>query len=198
MENITARFGNSTKQDRQALKRVENRMEAILREHVSVIASFIGWIIGIISCALPWWKVIINGQPPITLEGIWMRCVQESDQEKRCVYYKSTQEISTDLLAARFCCISSIVLGMLGVLLSVVGSKCTNCTQSRVKLYRVFPVATSRRQCNTGRDDYLPYSLNFLSDQRGFCESKPVVHLLSKTQKRRLLSQDKVQRINCL
>ncbi|XP_034722865.1 claudin-4-like [Etheostoma cragini] len=94
----------------------------------------IGWIGVIITCALPQWKVtafvgqnIVTAQT--TWEGIWMTCVVQSTGQMQCKVYDSMLALTSDLQAARALTIISVLLGVLGILLSLAGGKCTNCVE---------------------------------------------------------------------
>ncbi|KAM7398927.1 hypothetical protein PAMP_018231 [Pampus punctatissimus] len=96
--------------------------------------SFIGWIGAIIACALPQWKVtafigqnIVTAQT--TWEGIWMTCVVQSTGQMQCKIYDSMLDLSQKLQAARALMVISILIGIAGLLLAIVGGKCTNCVE---------------------------------------------------------------------
>ncbi|XP_076837503.1 claudin-4-like [Brachyhypopomus gauderio] len=96
--------------------------------------AIIGWIMVIVVCALPMWRVtafigqnIVTAQ--ITWEGIWMTCVVQSTGQMQCKVYDSMLALSSDLQAARALCIISILLGIVGLLLAIAGGKCTNCVE---------------------------------------------------------------------
>nr|ADM16184.1 Claudin-4 [Salmo salar] len=93
--------------------------------------GIIGWIGAIVVCALPQWKVtafigenIITAQT--TWQGIWMNCVVQSTGQMQCKVYDSMLALPQDLQAARALIIISIMMGLVGILLSVAGGKCTN------------------------------------------------------------------------
>lgn len=104
--------------------------------------GIIGWIGAIVVCALPMWKVtafigsnIVTSQ--ITWEGIWMSCVVQSTGQMQCKVYDSMLALSSDLQAARALIVIAIVVGIMAILLSVAGGKCTNCVEdpsSKVKV----------------------------------------------------------------
>lgn len=114
-------------------------MPTVGLEILGVTLALFGWIVGIVSCALPMWKVsafigvnIVTAQT--IWEGIWMNCVVQSTGQMQCKVHDSMLALSSDLQAARALCIISIVMGVLGVLLSVTGAKCTRCVdEERVK-----------------------------------------------------------------
>lgn len=101
-------------------------------EILGVTLATLGWLVGIVSCALPMWRVtafigsnIVTAQ--VIWEGIWMNCVVQSTGQMQCKVYDSMLALSQDRQAARALCVISIVLGVLGILVSVVGARCTNC-----------------------------------------------------------------------
>ncbi|XP_031663287.1 claudin-4-like [Oncorhynchus kisutch] len=101
-------------------------------EIVGIALGVIGFILGIVVCALPLWKVtayiganIITSQT--IWEGLWMNCVTQSTGQMQCKVYDSLLALPQDLQAARAMTIIAIILGILGVMVSIVGAKCTNC-----------------------------------------------------------------------
>ncbi|KAM4547243.1 claudin-4-like [Fundulus diaphanus] len=104
--------------------------------------GIIGWIGVILVCAVPMWRVtafigsnIITSQT--TWEGIWMNCVVQSTGQMQCKVYDSMLELSSDLQAARALTIISILVGVLAILLSIAGGKCTNCVEDEQKKIKV-------------------------------------------------------------
>ncbi|KAM7412657.1 hypothetical protein PAMA_020164 [Pampus argenteus] len=94
--------------------------------------SIIGWIGAIVTCALPQWKVtafigqnIVTAQT--TWEGIWMSCVVQSTGQMQCKVYDSLLALPREIQAARAFTIVSILVGIVGLLLAIIGGKCTNC-----------------------------------------------------------------------
>ncbi|XP_068172719.1 claudin-4-like [Antennarius striatus] len=101
---------------------------------LGIALCVIGWIGTIIVCALPQWKVTaFVGQNIVTAqtswEGIWMSCVVQSTGQMQCKVYDSLLALSRDLQAARALIIIAILVGVLGLLLSIAGGKCTNCVE---------------------------------------------------------------------
>lgn len=101
---------------------------------LGVALAIIGWIGVILVCAVPMWKVtafigsnIVTSQ--ISYEGIWMACVVQSTGQMQCKVYDSMLALSSDLQAARALIIIAIVIGIMGILLSMAGGKCTNCVE---------------------------------------------------------------------
>ncbi|XP_029029498.1 claudin-4-like [Betta splendens] len=104
--------------------------------------GILGWIGVIVTCALPMWKVtafigsnIVTSQT--SWEGIWMSCVVQSTGQMQCKVYDSMLALSTDLQAARALTIVSILVGVMGILLSVAGGKCTNCVENETSKTKV-------------------------------------------------------------
>ncbi|MBN3308297.1 CLD4 protein, partial [Amia calva] len=98
---------------------------------MGIVLCIVGWIGVIIVCALPMWKVtafigsnIVTAQ--IIWEGIWMNCVVQSTGQMQCKVYDSMLALSSDLQAARALVVIAIVVGIFGVLLAMIGGKCTN------------------------------------------------------------------------
>ncbi|MEQ2244361.1 Claudin-3 [Ilyodon furcidens] len=103
-------------------------------EIVGISLGFLGFILAIVTCALPMWKVtafiganIVTAQT--IWEGLWMNCVTQSTGQMQCKVYDSMLALSPDLQASRAMMIISIILGVLGILISIVGAKCTNCIE---------------------------------------------------------------------
>ncbi|XP_062329395.1 claudin-4-like [Osmerus eperlanus] len=96
--------------------------------------GLIGWIAAIVVCVLPQWKVTAYiGDNIVTAqtiwEGIWMSCVVQSTGQMQCKVYDSMLALPQELQAARALTIISIMVGMVGIFLAMVGGKCTNCVE---------------------------------------------------------------------
>lgn len=115
-------------------------------EILGISLSVLGWILSIVSCALPMWRVsafigsnIITAQ--VYWEGIWMSCVFQSTGQMQCKVYDSILALPQDLQAARALTVVTIVLGVLALLVSIVGAKCTNCIEDEAAKARVMIVS---------------------------------------------------------
>ncbi|XP_061755167.1 claudin-4-like [Nerophis ophidion] len=91
----------------------------------------VGFLGSIIICALPIWKVtafiganIVTAQ--VIWEGLWMNCVTQSTGQTQCKVYESTLALPRDLQASRALVVIAIIAGAFGILLGVVGGKCTS------------------------------------------------------------------------
>ncbi|XP_075384604.1 claudin-4 [Tenrec ecaudatus] len=101
---------------------------------MGVALAVLGWLGVIVSCALPMWRVtafigssILTAQ--VTWEGLWMNCVVQSTGQLQCKMYDSLLALPQDLQAARALMVVCIIVAAVGVLLSVMGGKCTNCVE---------------------------------------------------------------------
>nr|AFR24261.1 claudin 3c [Oreochromis mossambicus] len=115
-------------------------------EIVGIAFGVIGFLIAILSCALPMWRVtafiganIVTAQ--IIWEGLWMSCVFQSTGQMQCKIYDSMLALSQDLQASRAMMVVAIILGVLGVMISVVGAKCTNCIEEEGSKAKVMIIA---------------------------------------------------------
>ncbi|XP_009990304.1 PREDICTED: claudin-3-like, partial [Tauraco erythrolophus] len=99
-----------------------------------VALSVLGWLCSIICCALPTWRVtafigsnIVTAQ--IIWEGLWMNCVVQSTGQMQCKVYDSMLALPQDLQAARALLVVTIILAVLGLMVAIVGAKCTRCVE---------------------------------------------------------------------
>lgn len=115
-------------------------------EIVGIALGVIGFIISIVTTALPMWKVTAFIGPNIITaqtiwEGLWMNCVTQSTGQMQCKVYDSLLALSPELQASRAMMIIGIILGVLGVMISIVGAKCTNCIEDEVSKAKVMIIA---------------------------------------------------------
>lgn len=115
-------------------------------ELVGISLGTIGFIIAIVTCALPMWKVsafvganIVTAQT--IWEGLWMNCVTQSTGQMQCKVYDSLLALSPELQASRAMTIIAIILGILGVMISITGAKCTNCIEDKASKSKVMIIA---------------------------------------------------------
>lgn len=111
-----------------------------------IVLGLLGWVIAIIACALPMWKVtafiganIVTAQ--VIWEGIWMTCVMQSTGQMQCKIYDSMLALNQDLQAARAMTVISIILAFLGITISIMGAKCTNCIEDEASKAKVMIVS---------------------------------------------------------
>nr|XP_005992296.1 PREDICTED: claudin-4-like [Latimeria chalumnae] len=101
---------------------------------LGIALAVIGWLGTALSCALPMWRVtafignnIVVAQ--IIWEGLWMNCIVQSTGQMQCKVYDSLLALPQDLQAARALIVIAVVVGILGVFISIIGGKCTNCVE---------------------------------------------------------------------
>lgn len=111
-----------------------NRMVSQGIQIIGISMSVVGWLMVVVVCALPMWKVtafiganIITAQT--IWQGMWMNCVVQSTGQMQCKVYDSMLALPQDLQAARAMVIISILAGIVGVILAIAGAKCTNCIE---------------------------------------------------------------------
>lgn len=137
-------------------------MPSVGLEILGVALAVLGWILAIVSCALPMWRVsafigmnIVTAQ--ITWEGLWMNCVVQSTGQMQCKIHDSMLALSADLQAARALTVISIVVGVVGVLVAMMGAKCTNCVEEETAKARVM-IAAGVAFCLTSLTQLIPVS----------------------------------------
>ncbi|XP_034024498.1 claudin-3-like [Thalassophryne amazonica] len=115
-------------------------------ELIGISLCIFGWIIAIVACALPMWRVtafigsnIVTAQ--IIWEGLWMNCVVQSTGQMQCKFYDSMLALSQDLQAARALTVISILIAILAVLIAIAGAKCTNCIEDEASKAKVMIIS---------------------------------------------------------
>nr|URX57505.1 claudin 27d [Lateolabrax maculatus] len=106
-------------------------MVSMGRQMLGFALAVIGFLGTIIVCALPMWQVAaFNGAIIVTAQviwaGLWMTCVTQSTGQMQCKIYDSLLELPQDLQAARALVVIAIIVSVFGILLGIVGGKCTN------------------------------------------------------------------------
>ncbi len=109
-------------------------MAAYGLEVTGIALAMLGWVLGVISCALPMWRVsAFIGANIVTAqkywEGLWMSCVFQSTGQMQCKVYNSMLALPQDLQAARALTIVSLILGLVALIIATMGAKCTNCIE---------------------------------------------------------------------
>ncbi|XP_062035810.1 claudin-4 [Lepus europaeus] len=113
---------------------------------MGIALAVLGWLGSMLCCAMPMWRVtafigsnIVTSQ--VIWEGLWMNCVVQSTGQMQCKVYDSLLALPQDLQAARALTIICIIVAAFGVLLSVVGGKCTNCVEDETAKAKTMIVA---------------------------------------------------------
>uniref|UniRef100_A0A803J2W0 Claudin n=1 Tax=Xenopus tropicalis TaxID=8364 RepID=A0A803J2W0_XENTR len=111
-------------------------------EILGLSLSILGWVGVILACGLPMWQVsafiennIVVAQ--IIWEGLWMSCVVQSTGQMQCKVYDSILALSQELQAGRALTVMASIVGLIGLLVTIVGAKCTNCLQGNSAKGRV-------------------------------------------------------------
>lgn len=108
-------------------------------EIVGIVLGVMGLITTIVVCALPtWMETTFTAANFVTTEevwdGLWMSCVKRSTSHIQCEVYDSmpSSAWSSNLQATRAMTIMAIILGILGVMVSMVGHKTTNYIKGKI------------------------------------------------------------------
>lgn len=101
-------------------------------EITGIAVSVLGWLLSVVSCVLPMWRVtafigatIVTAQ--VYWQGLWMNCVFQSTGEMQCKVYNSMLALPQDLQAARALTVVSIIVGLVALVIAMMGAKCTKC-----------------------------------------------------------------------
>ncbi|XP_029626078.1 claudin-4-like [Salmo trutta] len=110
-------------------------------EVVCIALGVIGLILTIVICALPTWRVttIITGNVATTevvWYGLWMRCATQGTGQTQCDNYWRY-----NLQPARAMIPTAIILVVLGVMVSMVGAKRTNCIKDKTSQAKMIIIA---------------------------------------------------------
>ncbi|XP_072099292.1 claudin-4-like isoform X1 [Mobula birostris] len=105
-----------------------------------------GWLGALFACVLPMWRVTAfignnNVVAQIIWEGLWMNCIVQSTGQMQCKVYDSLLALSQDLQASRALTVISLVVGVIGILVSIMGGKCTNCIENGATKAKVTIIA---------------------------------------------------------
>ncbi|NP_001290779.1 uncharacterized protein LOC105029466 [Esox lucius] len=117
-------------------------MVSMGKQMLGLALALIGFLGTIIVCALPMWKVtafiganIVTAQ--VIWEGVWMNCVTQSTGQMQCKIYDSVLALPQDLQVARAMLVIAIIVAFLGILLCILGGKCTNFIEDEVSKVKV-------------------------------------------------------------
>ncbi|XP_041706248.2 claudin-4-like [Coregonus clupeaformis] len=105
-------------------------------EVMGIALGVIGLILTIVICALPTWieTTFIAANFTTTgvyLRGLWMSCVTQSTGQTQCNVHNLRGNRPPSMEYAGAMIITAIILGVLGVTVSMVGAKCTNCIKEQ-------------------------------------------------------------------
>ncbi|XP_039612902.1 claudin-4-like isoform X1 [Polypterus senegalus] len=104
-------------------------------EILGVTLCAMGWLGAMTACGLPMWRVtafigqnIVVAQ--VIWEGLWMNCVVQSTGQMQCKIYDEILVLPQDIQAGRALTLLSILTAFFGILIFIVGAKCTNCMEA--------------------------------------------------------------------
>ncbi|XP_047463451.1 claudin-4-like [Mugil cephalus] len=105
-------------------------MASVRVELTGISLSVLGWVLSVISCALPMWRVsTTDGYDTDTIqtlwEGLWMRCVAQSAGQMQCEDYQSWLYLPQELQVTKGLAIAAVFVGAVALLITMVGAKCT-------------------------------------------------------------------------
>ncbi|XP_071220895.1 claudin-9-like [Salvelinus alpinus] len=115
-------------------------------EVVGIALGVIGLILTIVICALPTWIVTTiiadnSANTEVVLYGLWMSCVTQGTGKTQCGVYNSREYWEYDLQRARAMTLTAIILVVLGVMVSMVGAKSTNCIKDKTSQAKLIIIA---------------------------------------------------------
>ncbi|KAM8961431.1 claudin-5 [Pelodytes ibericus] len=101
-------------------------------EILGMSLSILGWVGVILACGLPMWQVSAFIENNIVVaqtiwEGLWMSCVVQSTGQMQCKVYDSILALSPELQAGRALTVLASIVGLIGLLVTIVGAQCTTC-----------------------------------------------------------------------
>ncbi|XP_047463681.1 claudin-4-like [Mugil cephalus] len=93
-------------------------------ELTGISLSVLGWVLSVISCALPRWVLLDYRMEWV---GLWMSCDPQSTGQMDCFDWLNDHEVQT----LRALSVLAIILGVVGVFINIVRAKCTNCIDNK-------------------------------------------------------------------
>ncbi|KAI1231417.1 hypothetical protein IHE44_0007866 [Lamprotornis superbus] len=100
------------------------------RELAGYLAALAGWVAALAAAVLPQWRQSsYAGDAIITAvglhEGLWMSCAAQSTGQVQCRLHDSLLSLEVHIQTCRALMVISLLLGFFGIIVSVVGMKCT-------------------------------------------------------------------------
>ncbi|XP_028718303.1 claudin-13-like [Peromyscus leucopus] len=96
-------------------------------EAASFSLAMLGWLVAIISCGLPLWRVKKVSEETNILEGLWNLCEAEGVKSLRCMSYNTRPVQPQDLQVSGVLVVICIVITWLGLLLYMIGDERIGC-----------------------------------------------------------------------
>ncbi|KAK7156085.1 hypothetical protein R3I94_006222 [Phoxinus phoxinus] len=118
---------------------------------LALCLGIIGLIGTVAVTGLPMWKVTaFIGENIIVMEsrweGLWMTCIRQANIHMQCKVYDSLLFLPPDLQASRGLTCSALVLSALGLLVSLLGLRCTSCLKDQPRVKGMFAIASGAMQ----------------------------------------------------
>ncbi|XP_052376547.1 claudin-4-like [Oncorhynchus keta] len=115
-------------------------------EVVGIALGVIGLKLTIVVCALPTWIVttIIRANVAnreVVTHGLWMSCVTQGKGQTQCEVYNSMWDLPYCIQPVKAMILTAIILGVLGVTISMVGAKCTYCIKDETSQTKLIIIA---------------------------------------------------------
>nr|XP_057943278.1 claudin-2 [Doryrhamphus excisus] len=109
-------------------------MASAVLELMGFFLGLVGMLGTLVATVLPYWQISAHiGSNIVTavasMKGLWMECVYQSTGAFQCETYNSILALTADLQASRALMVISLVLSMLGVVISTLGMQCTVCLE---------------------------------------------------------------------
>ncbi|NXU85634.1 CLD19 protein, partial [Xiphorhynchus elegans] len=100
------------------------------RELGGFLAALAGWVSALAAAVLPQWRQSsYAGDAILTAvglhEGLWMSCAAQSTGQVQCRLHDSLLSLDVHIQTSRALMVISLLLGFFGIIMSVVGMKCT-------------------------------------------------------------------------
>ncbi|OBS75631.1 hypothetical protein A6R68_17921 [Neotoma lepida] len=92
-------------------------------EAASISLAMLGWLVTIIICGLPSWRVVKVSEETSIWEGLWNLCEAEGLKILRCMTYSSHEVLPHDLKVSGVLIVICIIITFLGLLLFLIGDK---------------------------------------------------------------------------
>ncbi|OBS57152.1 hypothetical protein A6R68_11721 [Neotoma lepida] len=103
-------------------------------EAASISLAMLGWLVAIVICGLPSWRVLKVSEETSIWEGLWNLCEADGLKSLRCMTYNSHQVLPHDLQVSGVLVVICIIITFLSLLLYLFADKLnTWVLDSRIK-----------------------------------------------------------------
>ncbi|OBS69475.1 hypothetical protein A6R68_02001 [Neotoma lepida] len=111
-------------------------------EAASFSLAMLGWLVAIISCGLPLWRVIKVSEETSIWEGLWNFCEADGLKSLRCMTYNSSPVLPQDLEVSQVLVVICIIVTWLGLLLYMIGDERITCVSNMANEEKIMMAAT--------------------------------------------------------